>query len=482
MSDDDGRIKLPWEDRYDSEPVASHPEETTRVEGVSPQSQDVAESTAVDQFGALEISGAQADVIDSPIAGEPPAVPISPTVGTEMTISEAGPDEAAAAGAETSLISWSSGAVSRRERSRVSGPGHRPTMAWARLKSRLRGEDRADGDEEWFAEVEHPREIGGWLNELHLAESPSDQPEMYRGSSSITSDFAAGTEGEFDSSIDVLAGPRAEVVVPRISRGRVGVISAAALALALLVGVYAVLVPSINGRNYRSELRSAFSETGELRASLPDVLAGGTIPKDPGGAGMRYRELANSYSLYAKVVAAPPPTKPLVSLSSSMSDALGARESLLALNDSLGPAVEQVRSRGNYLDTIAAVADQMRIAQSVLVPDGQADAESILISEATVANATSLNAVLGTMRPPTGYEALHAKVLSQLGEYVRTGREYSLALKKADEGVAATLRESLYRSAKSFEDVIGEPVDQGIDSANLAAIEVKSEEATRRLE
>lgn len=486
MSDDE-RITLPWELHGDQEPATPPATEETPSDEDPIEVPEVAESFTLDRSGAPEFAGA---AVGPPGAPSTPVTPETPETTTQVL--RASSDEPTAEisfaeppmdQSETASISWSSGAVARRERGKAGAGRSRSVMAWTRLTALVRGEDRGDEDDEgWLAEAEEPREIGGWLNELHAAGSTSDQPEIYHDGSSTLVDFGSDeANAEFESSVEVLAGPRAEVAVPRISRGRIGVAGGAVLVLALLVGVYAVVIPSFRGRSYKSELRSAFFKTDELRVSLPDALAAGRIPDDLAGAGVHYRELANSYSLYAKVVAAPPPAKPLIALSSSMNEALAAREALLALNDSLGPAVDQVRSRGNYLDTLAAAADQMRIAQAVLGPEGQGDAETILITEATVANATSLNAVLSTQQPPTGYEALHARLLSQLGEYVKTGREYSLALKKSDESSASSLREGLYKSARSFEDVIAEPAGQGLDAAALEAIERRSEEATRRL-
>lgn len=484
MSEDEERIKLPWEDQDDDEPArptVADSDNATRV-GNGPGVPEVeAEGDSSRASGFAGPAAGPSGPAPTPVVSE---VPVLPPLGAAEERLKPSVDEPPSEQSETTAISWSSGAVERRERGKAGTGGSRSVMAWAKLAARLRGDERSEEDDKaWLAESEQPREIGGWLSELHAAESSSDQPEIFHGGSSMLVDYGSDEgSGDFDSSADVLAGPRPEVSVPRISRGRIGVVGSAVLLLALLVGIYAVIIPSIRGRNYRSELRSAFSNTEELRMSLSDVLAGGRIPEDLAGAGVHYRELANSYSLYAKVVAAPPPAKPLISLSSSMREALSARESLLALNDSLGPAVDQVRSRGNYLDTLAAVADQMRIAQAVLGPDGQADAEAVLITEATVANATSLNAVLSTQQPPTGYEVLHARLLGQLGEYVKTGRDYSLALKKSDEGSASGLREGLYKSARSFEDVITEPVGQGAEAASMEAIERRSEEATLRLQ
>lgn len=460
MSDD--RIKLPWESADatgDSSPSATG---ASTVEDRDPYGASEPVESAAE---SREVSSTE-EVVE-PVAVETGPIEVEQPESDEPQLPQ---------------VSWSSGAISRSERNTGSrGTGRGLRGLWGRARSTVAG-DTVDDEDNWLNEPDEPREISGWLDELQVPGGLPDVEEAYPATSSVQTEMSEMANLGSEEAAAVLSGPRAEVSVPRFSRTRVVAVAGTVLILGSLIALLTVLLPSIRGQRYRSDLRRAFSSTEELRGSLPGILAEGRIPEDLAASGSHFRDMANTYAPYAKEVSAPPPSKPLVSLSKSFSEAMAAREALLSLNDDLAPAVDQVRARGNYLDTLAAIADQMRIAQSVLGPDGDVESENVLILEATVANATSLNAVLGSLRPPVGYEAVHSKVTSQIAEYVRIGREYLLAVKKEDSGASSKYREDLLQSAKSFEANITEPIGQGVDDSVLASIDRKSEEAARLLD
>lgn len=489
MSDE--RIRLPWEHEGNGEDLPddkSHLRED--VEG-TPRSINEATSDGdavhdADRSVSSIRKGDRPFAIQSssPVASGWLVADAGDADDGEISISDSIPAETAGGKSfkDGVDVEWSTGALPDR-RSQGVNLGRSSILRSLRgVASRLRTRDALENDDVvWLDDTPESRPIDSWIAELSSTYGENSEQFFVNHSSEPEIELVDEVSTERDLAGALLEGPRGEVKVPGFSIARYVTFAGIVTLLALGVTLYGFVVPTLRGNGYRNDLRNSFESTGELRNELRTILSPGQLPDEPGMAGTRYRTLADSYAPYSKAVNATPPRRPLFAFTESFERAMSARQALLALNDYLGPATEQVRMRGNYLDVIAAAQDQMSRARAVLTPEDPHGAESELIVEGAIANAASLRGVVATQKPPAGYEDLNRALLSKLSLFSETGKRYMLAIKTEDDLLALQLRGELYSLVEGFDAVMATPVSAGLSDDDFGAIDRLSAEAEHAL-
>lgn len=472
------RVKLPWE--REESPAASKPSEPESGDSHSDQPQVEGNTEPVPQpssdpaAAGWQVAGAATR--DAPSTADPDDVP-EPVAGKEARLDREEPIVAKAVPRRAEAGEGLPGDLPRSERS---GPwamepasSGQPTLV-NRVRSAFGRNPPQETPDDWMQREKPVGTYDSWLFELTAAppSTTTEPADVESPGNSVTSSVEfepIGGEDDETDAVGVLAGPRSAVDVPRFAKGRIGLIAGAVAIALIAVGAYAYAYPEIRGRQYSSELSKAYGSTNDLREALPGYLDA-ELPRDLASEAVTSRRLADTFGPYSKTVNAPAPGAPAFAISSALSRARLARARLAELNESLGPATDQLRARSAYYEAIDAVRQQMNIASNVVQGGAFEGGDVTLILDGTVGNATSLDATLASQKPPVGFEEFNRKLDAFLRDYVQLGRSYALAIKRSDPA-AESIKSQIQLKAREFDSVLKTPIGPGMSPADQARFE-----------
>lgn len=447
MSDD--RIRLPWEtEPGESGEIAHRAAEVAS----SPPPPPVPESTEIAPGAGIEPDLAEEIRGDRQSAAEP-----------DVWQADQARTESPAHGRPSSDESLESPTAAKH----ASPDFRRPDDGLVeRVKSAINRTTSRESEAEW---LDRERPVGtydSWLLNLRSTPDVGAVPdlEMPSEGADLAPEFV-GDEIEFEPEGGVLTGPRPEVGAPRVAGGRILAATVAAILVLILVGAYGFISPAVRGAKYQRDLRARYDETSELRGKI-DALLGASDASDLAAVASESRHLADSYAPYVRFVNTPPPSEGVISFTGRLEEAIAARSQMLRLNELLGPATDQIRMRSGYYETLAAIRDQMSIVAGAISEPGMEGDDAVLVIEGSVANANSFQATLASQRPPPGFEALNSATGAFLLDFIQVGRNYLLAVKKADSS-AAGLKTQIVERSRGFGAVLSTPVGAGLTTAEV---------------